>query len=487
MNVLRLLFCVSMLFLLSAPPVRAGLHFGMTGAVKQKARALDQQVDAQRHPAPVVHNGTLLVQNGETLEIKDCTYIQKGDIVISGNAVLKLTDCTFIHAADRHFQYHLLLEDTAQLIATRSRLEANEFFLWWRLLDQSRSVFDQAAFQAKGIRLWMLDQAQATLTNSSQVSLYETGDQTATAPGTAFVRHELKRTVANVPTVVSPAWESTIIYLDYPVNTPCPEDAIEISADGSRLYFLFGTGLTSQMTPLEMLSRPNGTYVVQRLAAPDQFGRPAFYDLGQGAASGLSLDGECSFTPDGTKVYFHSNRPENLGYNHTPYVEDAQDIYVADLSNGVPGPGTNLGPTVNSIYLDGEHSLTPDGQYLYFASTRPGGLGGSDIYLSQTVSGVWSAPVSAGNTVNTASNDLQPCFSSDGNTMYLTTVRGGIPGIYSFDRSGSDWVNPQVVIQGVGVGEPSLTADGQYLYFVHVYIDDQDSVFEADVCCLRRK
>jgi len=43
----------------------------------------------------------------------------------------------------------------------------------------------------------------------------------------------------------------------------------------------------------------------------------------------------------------------------------------------------NLGPIVNSTAIDRGPAISKDGLSLYFASTRPGGEGGEDIYVSQ--------------------------------------------------------------------------------------------------------
>ena len=43
----------------------------------------------------------------------------------------------------------------------------------------------------------------------------------------------------------------------------------------------------------------------------------------------------------------------------------------------------NLGPTVNSEYVQGEPALSPDGTELYFNSNRPGGFGGRDLYVTR--------------------------------------------------------------------------------------------------------
>jgi hypothetical protein len=43
----------------------------------------------------------------------------------------------------------------------------------------------------------------------------------------------------------------------------------------------------------------------------------------------------------------------------------------------------NLGPIVNSSSNEGGPAVSKNGRSLYFASTRPGQLGGNDIYVSQ--------------------------------------------------------------------------------------------------------
>lgn len=288
----------------------------------------------------------------------------------------------------------------------------------------------------------------------------------------------------NTPQTVVADW-SQPVRLGAPVNNPCPQDAIEISRDGQYLYFMFTADVMDSMTNEEILSAENNTYRAKRIGGPGEFDEPIYYDLAKGTAG--SLDGELSFSPDGSRVYFHSNRPENLGYNESPAVPDFLDIYVADFVNGLPGPGRNLGSPPNSIYPDGEHAIHPDGVTLYLTSLRPGGLGGADIYQSTLSGGIWSEPVNLGSPINTFADELQPCFTADGDTMYFTSSRNPAVGtaIYRSHRIDSVWSAPELVIRGIA-GEPSLAADGQLLYFVHVVVHDGD-IIDADVWYCQRQ
>ena len=267
------------------------------------------------------------------------------------------------------------------------------------------------------------------------------------------------------------------VRLSAPITTPCPEDAIEISADGQYLYFMFTKDILDSLSAAEMLARENNTYRAERIGGPGEFDTACYFDLAKG--TDLSLDGELSFTSDGSRVYFHSNRPENTGYQQQEI--DIIDIYVADITNGLAGPGQNLGSPPNSIYADGEHCIHPDDTTLYFASHRPNPNGGVDIWMSVISGGAWSDPVNLGTPINTFADELQPTFTPDGDTMYWASDRNLLIGmaIYRAVRSGTDWSAPELVMSGI-CGEPSLTADGRYLYFVHV-LTDQDGKFDADI------
>jgi len=288
---------------------------------------------------------------------------------------------------------------------------------------------------------------------------------------------------AHTPAVAVSDWGQPI-RLEAPINSLCPEDAIEISREGMTLYFMFTKDVLDSLTPEEITSRPSGTYRASKTGGPGDFDMPVYYDVDQ--SENASLDGELSFSPDGSQVYFHSLRATNTGYQADPPTDDFLDIYVADIIDGVPSTGINLGPPVNSVYPDGEHAIHPDGITLYFASHRPGGLGGADIWVSTKSGGSWSNPVNLGSPINTYASDIQPTFTADGDTMYFMSDRNPLIGaaIYRTHRSGGNWSVPELVISGIA-GEPALTADGNLLYFVHVLTDAMGS-FDADIWYVER-
>jgi hypothetical protein len=87
----------------------------------------------------------------------------------------------------------------------------------------------------------------------------------------------------------------------------------------------------------------------------------------------------------------------------------------------------NLGPLVNSTELDRGPAISKDGLSLYFASSRLGGFGGEDIYVSQrdTRDDEWGPAVNLGPIINTTDNEMVPAFSRDGHLLFFASNRPG--------------------------------------------------------------
>ncbi len=79
-----------------------------------------------------------------------------------------------------------------------------------------------------------------------------------------------------------------------------------------------------------------------------------------------------SITNDGNTVYFASDRPGGFG---------GIDLYMSNrLPNGKFGPSTNLGNEINSDADEDFPSLSPDGKTLFFSSKGHTSMGGYDIF-----------------------------------------------------------------------------------------------------------
>lgn len=131
-----------------------------------------------------------------------------------------------------------------------------------------------------------------------------------------------------------------------------------------------------------------------------------------------AIDNNPTLTADELTMYFGSNRPGGQG---------DVDIWVTRrATRSSPWePPVNLGPPVNTPFIDGAPSISPDGQLLFIHSNRPGTVGGNDIWLAHPSGSkddaVWEAPVALGPDVNTADDEQGPEYlaSDGGGALYF--------------------------------------------------------------------
>ncbi len=123
-----------------------------------------------------------------------------------------------------------------------------------------------------------------------------------------------------------------------------------------------------------------------------------------------------SVAPDGNSLYFASNRPDGFG---------GIDIYVAYKNEkGFWEEAINLGPSINTKGDDQTPFIHADNQSLYFSSNGRAGFGGSDIYVSRKkIDGNWTTPINLGYPINTYDNEGSIAVASNGATAYIASDR----------------------------------------------------------------
>ena len=84
----------------------------------------------------------------------------------------------------------------------------------------------------------------------------------------------------------------------------------------------------------------------------------------------------------------------------------------------------------NPAYSVGHPAVSEDGKTLYFVSDMPGGLGGTDLYVSRQENGAWTEPENLGRPINTEGNEMFP-FLHQGQTLYFSS--DGHPGLGGID------------------------------------------------------
>jgi len=216
--------------------------------------------------------------------------------------------------------------------------------------------------------------------------------------------------VARRASIDSP-WE-TPIHLGAPVSTASADGGPVLSPDG-HLLFIHSSRLGS--------FGGNDIWVAHRTNTNDDTGWDAPVNLGPGVN-----------TPDAEQgaAYVVSDRGGALYFTRGALTSNAADLYRVDVARdgraqGPAAPVTELNdPTTN----DAAPTLRADGREIFFWSTRGGGVGGSDIWVStrRSVNDPWSPPVNwGGPPFNTTDDELQPDLSHDGRTLLFTSSRPG--------------------------------------------------------------
>lgn len=216
---------------------------------------------------------------------------------------------------------------------------------------------------------------------------------------------------------------------------------------------------------------------------PETRGRPAFLsgrysawstpvNLGEVVNSAFNDQGP-SISKDELSLYFASTRPGGFGGN---------DIWVTHRDNQEAPWGTpvNLGSAINTSGVESTPTLSKDERRLYFASARPGGIGGIDLWVSERFDKKddlgWQEPVNLGTAVNSAAADLGPAFfvdpASGALIMYFYSTRPGGLGlrdIYSTALDENGLFTPAVLVSELSTPfedeQPSTRRDGLELLF----------------------
>lgn len=151
-----------------------------------------------------------------------------------------------------------------------------------------------------------------------------------------------------------------------------------------------------------------------------------------------------SISPDGNYLFFSSNRPGGYGKD---------DIWVSEYDHVQKkwGKPVNLGPSINTVASEVSPSIHSDGISFYFSSDRRGGLGGYDIYYSQIVQTpqgkTFKRAKNLGIPYNSPQDDEYPTLIRNGNYLYFASNRAGGKGNFDIYRARvPEFARPQVVI-----------------------------------------
>ena len=141
--------------------------------------------------------------------------------------------------------------------------------------------------------------------------------------------------------------------------------------------------------------------------------------------------GAPSLSPDGNRLYF-----TRWSYDRGVPVSS---IFMSQKTGGSWSEPQRLGEAVNSAGSNARQPfVTSDGRYLLFASDRPGGLGGYDIWAAPINGDSYGAAQNLGAAVNTAQDEEAPFYHGPSQTLvFASRGRVGMGGLDLYSASGS--------------------------------------------------
>lgn len=138
------------------------------------------------------------------------------------------------------------------------------------------------------------------------------------------------------------------------------------------------------------------------------------------------------------------------------------DIYVSIFDGTAWSKIVKLDKNIDTKYWESHGFISEDGNQIIFASDRPGGFGGLDLYISGKIKGGWGPAKNLGPEINTQFNEDRPFLINKGKTLFFSSQGHENMGGYDLFRSDLQsnglWSNPK------NLGYPLNTTDDDIFF-----------------------
>jgi len=149
------------------------------------------------------------------------------------------------------------------------------------------------------------------------------------------------------------------------------------------------------------------------------------------------------------------------------------DIYVSSFNGKSWSAIVKLNKNINTKYWESHGFISETGDQLIFASDRPGGFGGLDLYVSRKVNGDWGPAYNLGPEINTQFNEDRPFLINNGKTLFFSSQGHENIGGYDLFRtdlqSNSLWSKPKNLGYPINTPDDNIffmpTGDGKSGYY----------------------
>ena len=146
---------------------------------------------------------------------------------------------------------------------------------------------------------------------------------------------------------------------------------------------------------------------------------------------GLNTDydeGACSLSPDGRTMYLTQCQTD------PSYPRYAQ-IVTSNRADAAWGKTEELKITNDTLSSYAHPAVSPDGEWIYFVSDMPGGLGGLDIWRARITATGLGGVENLGEPINTPGNEMFPTFRPNGDLYFSSDGHPGMGGLDIFIAS----------------------------------------------------
>ena len=133
-------------------------------------------------------------------------------------------------------------------------------------------------------------------------------------------------------------------------------------------------------------------------------------------------EGVCSFSPDGRTMYLTQCKTD-------PDFPRYAAIVTSSRSDAAWSKANELKLTRDTLSAYAHPAVSPDGQWLYFVSDMPGGIGGYDIWRVRLTTSGTGGVENLGAPVNTPGDELFPTFRPNGDLYFSSNGHEGMGGL----------------------------------------------------------
>ena len=140
-------------------------------------------------------------------------------------------------------------------------------------------------------------------------------------------------------------------------------------------------------------------------------------------------EGACCFSPDGRNMYLTICKTDP---NYPRYAT----IAVSSRSDAAWSKPKELAISKDTLSSFAHPAISPDGEWLYFVSDMPGGLGGFDIWRCKLIGNEVGAAENLGEPVNTPGDEMFPTFRPNGDFYFSSDGHPGMGGLDIFIARG---------------------------------------------------